>query len=266
MKHQPRASIPGLEGQTAIVTGASRGIGKATALELCRYGARVVLTSRDAARAAAVAESWVAEFGDVVLALGVDVSDRTAVGEMVERVLAWSGGRIDIVVNNAGHPIEAELWDTPLHAIPAAALTERFRRVADVDLGGARNLTHAVLPTMMAQRSGALVYVSSTPALAGHKATPYTEAKAGLLGLMRDVAKGYGAHGVRANAVAPGNIRTGWFDTLGPEEQRALAEEAPLGRWGEPEDVAGAILFLASPLSSFVTGQTLVVDGGKVIH
>ena len=197
---------------------------------------------------------------------GADVADRAAVGRMVDELLVWSQGRLDIVVNNAGYPVESRLWDTPLHAMPAAELSQWFRTVADVDLGGARNVTHATLPTLMQRRAGAYVFVSSTPALAGHKATPYTEAKAALLGLMRDVALNYGGYGIRANAVAPGNIRTGWYDALTADEQRRLALEPPLKRWGEPQEVARAILFFASPLSSFITGQTLVIDGGKVVH
>ena len=246
--------IAGLAGQVALVTGSTRGIGRATACELARYGAAIVITSHHPGDATEVADELGREYGVPTLALQADVADRASVG------------RLDIVVNNAGFPVESRLWDTPLHEIPAETLGEWFRTVADVDLGGARNVTHATLPTLMRQHSGTYVFVSSTPALSGHKATPYTEAKAAVLGLMRDVAFNYGRHGIRANAVAPGNIRTGWFDGLAADEQKRLADEPYLKRWGEPEEVARAILFLASPLSSYITGQTLVIDGGKVIH
>jgi NAD(P)-dependent dehydrogenase (short-subunit alcohol dehydrogenase family) len=258
--------IAGLAGQVALVTGSTRGIGRATAEELARYGAALVITGQDPHEATTVALDLGRQYGVPTLAIDANVADRVSVGKLVETLLAWSHGRLDIVVNNAGHPIESHLWDTPFHDMPADKLGEWFRTVADVDVGGARNVTHATLPILMGQRSGAYVFVSSTPALAGHKATPYTVAKAAVLGLMRDIALSYGRYGIRANAIAPGNIRTAWFDRLPPAEQQRLADEPYLKRWGEPLEVAKAILFLASPLSSYVTGQTLVIDGGKVIH
>jgi 3-oxoacyl-[acyl-carrier protein] reductase len=111
-----------------------------------------------------------------------------------------------------------------------------------------------------------LIYISSTPALSGYHGTPYTEAKAGLLGLMRDLAREYAPHGIRANAVAPGNIASGWYHQLSEAEKQKLATESPLQRWGLPEEVAGTILFLASELAGYITGQTIVVDGGEVIR
>lgn len=248
-----------LDGRVALVTGASRGIGRATAEELARHGAQVVLASRrrtvDATRA----------IDGETLAIEMDVADHEQVSRGVAQVLEWRG-RLDIVVNNAGYPVDEQLWNTPLHELPVAQLDELHRRVYDVDLHGSRNVTRAALPHMMRRQDGVFVFVSSTPALVGHKATAYTEAKAGVLGLMRDVARNYGEHGIRANAVALGDIETGWFDGLAPSEQLALAREPALGRWGKPREAASAILFFASPLSSFVTGQTLVVDGGAVIR
>jgi len=249
-----RTCIAGLAEQIAVVTGGTRGIGLATAEELARYGCAVIVVSRDRDAAEKVAQHLHQSHHVRSLGVAADVADRRSVGLMLDEVLAFGLGRIDIVVNNAGYPVESRLWDTPLHEMPAEKLEEWFNTVARVDVGGARNVTHAVLPTMIKQKSGTLVYVSSTPALSGHKATPYTEAKAALLGLMRDVALNYGASGIRANAVAPGNIKTGWFEGLTVEEQRRLASEAYLKRWGEPQEVAKAILFLASPLSSFIIG------------
>jgi len=254
-----------LIGQTAMVTGASRGIGRATAEELARHGASVVLACRDPEGASRAAAELARAHGADTLAVEMDVTDHKQVARGMARTLEWKG-RVDIVVNNAGYPVDEQLWNTPLHELPAGELDHLFRKVYDVDLRGARNVTRAALPEMMARESGAFVFVSSTPALAGHKATAYTEAKAGVLGLMRDVALNYGGHGIRANAVALGDIETAWFDTLEPAEQKTLAAQTALGRWGEPREAANAILFFASPLSSFITGQTLVVDGGKVIR
>jgi 3-oxoacyl-[acyl-carrier protein] reductase len=250
----------------AIVTGATRGIGRAIAEALAEQGARVAVTARDAASARAAAHEIAERTGAHTLAIGADVTRPHDIERTVEEVLRWSSGRIDVLVNNAGYPVVDELWNTPLHAVPKDRLDAWHHAVYDVDVRGARGMTHAVLPTMLAQRSGALVFLSSTPALAGYKATPYTEAKAALLGLMHDLALEYGRYGIRANAVAPGNILTGWADGLTPDERGALGQECALRRWGEPHEVAQAVLFLASPRSSFITGQTLVIDGGKVLR
>ncbi len=255
-----------LGGQVALVTGATRGIGRATAEIFAAAGVQVAVAARHPDETSQVAEHLTRSCGVPTLPLTFDVADTAAVAHAVDALLAWSQGRLDIVINNAGYPVDAELWDTPLHAIPTAELNERFHRVYSVDLAGARNVTHQALPVFMKQRAGAFVYVSSTPALAGHLATPYTEAKAGVLGLMRDVARTYGSYGIRANAVAPGNIATGWQERLSAGARGDLARAAFLGRWGEPREVAAAIAFLASPMASYITGQTLVVDGGAVVH
>jgi 3-oxoacyl-[acyl-carrier protein] reductase len=125
--------------------------------------------------------------------------------------------------------------------------------------------TFEALPLMTARRSGSIIYISSTPALEGYQGGPYTMAKAAVLGMMRDVAREYGKDNIRANALALGNIQTpATFEQLDSASRQALAAEAPLRRWGMPDEVGNAALFLASDLSSFITGQVLVVDGGTL--
>ncbi|HWG91029.1 MAG TPA: SDR family NAD(P)-dependent oxidoreductase [Candidatus Thermoplasmatota archaeon] len=256
----------GLRGAWCLVTGSTRGNGLATANLLASVGANVVITSRNQEEAYRKAEELARRHGVTALGVGADVSVVADVARLFRDTLEASGGRLDVLVNNAGYVLQERLWKTPLHALDPWEVEEAFEKVYRVDLAGARYCTYHALPVMMRQRRGSILYVSSTPALTGYQGTPYTEAKAGVLGLMRDVAREYGPHGIRANAIAPGNIRTAWVDALTPEEQQAAAAEAPLKRWGEPEEVAKAVLFFASELSSFVTGQTLVVDGGTLSH
>lgn len=249
----------GLSDRCLFITGASSGIGEALARLLGQAGARVVLGARSKARLDTIAGE-IREAGGQAHAVRCDVTAQGSVVAAVEDARERFG-RLQGVAHVAGFPLRAELWENPLHELDEGD----FQRVRDVDLDGARRVTQAVLPDVREQ-GGAMVYVSSTPALVGYKGIPYTEAKAAVLGLMRDVARHYGAEGIRANAVALGNIATEATVQHTGEDYATLAEEAALERWGEPAEAASAIAWLLSPMSSFVTGQTLIVDGGAVMR
>lgn len=256
----------GLKDRTVLITGGTSGIGLACAHAFAGVGASVVLTSRTTSKAAAVAKELQKKYDVPVAGLGCEVGESASVKAMVARLAKRSKGTLAAVVNNAGHELVADWWSTPLHKMAPAELQKAVRAVAAVDLEGSRWVSYYTLPLFLKQKQGSFVYVSSTPAITGYQGFPYTEAKAAILGLMRDMARGYGPDGIRSNAVAPGNIRTSWLDKVSPKERKKLEKENPLRRFGEPAEVANVILFLASEQASFVNGETLIVDGGTVIR
>ncbi len=254
-----------LEGKYALVTGGSRGIGRAAVEALAGAGCNVALASRDVREAEEAAVSVRGKHSVQIQAVACDVSDQANVNALFGEVRAWSSGTLDVLICNAGYPFSRAIWETPLHKTPADKLAAWYEAVFRTDTLGSLFCTYEALPLMMESGGGSIVYVASTPALEGLQGSPYTVAKAGILGLMKDVACGYGRYNIRANALAPGNITTpSTLRVLDEQTQRAFAEEAPLRRWGKPEEIAQAMLFLASRQSSFITGQTLVVDGGIV--
>ena len=243
-----------MTGKVAVVTGASRGIGRAIAVDLARAGADLALFGRDTvALAQTQAACLAARAGARVTMHLADVSDEAAVSAAIAEVLAESG-RVDIAVANAG-----QAKDGLILRFKAADLDH----LIDVNLKSAFYLSAAVAKPMMKQRSGSIVFVSSIVGLAGNPGqSAYAATKAGLLGLAKSLAKELGSRNIRVNAVAPGLIETAMTSEMpGAAREHYLATIA-LGRAGTPEDVAPVVTFLASDAARYVTGQTLVVDGG----
>jgi L-rhamnose 1-dehydrogenase len=252
-----------LEGKVAIVTGASRGIGRATAVELARHGASVVLNQfakadgGDAAGEEALVE--VREVGGQGVLVDGDVAD-PATGERLVEAAVEHFGRLDIHVSNAGI--------CPFHAFLDMPV-DLFRMVVDVNLEGAYFTTQAAARQMVKQgEGGAIIAVSSISALVGGSMqTHYTPTKAGVHSLMQSVAIAMGPHGIRCNSVMPGAILTDINrDDLTPDKLDYFGKRIPLGRIGEPVDVAKCVVFLASDLAGYVTGASLLVDGGMFVN
>ena len=239
------------EGQIALVTGASRGIGAAIALELARKGLKVIGTATTDVGAAGIAAA-LAEFEGCV-GRTLDVTDGAASEALVDTVVKEFGG-VQVLVNNAG--------------ITRDTLAMRMKdadwdAVMDTNLKGVFRMSRAVMKTMMKQRYGRIISITSVVGASGNSGQAnYAAAKAGVAGMTRALARELGSRNITVNCVAPGFIETDMTAGLGEEQQKALLGQIPLGHLGKPADIAHAVAYLASPLAGYVTGQELHVNGG----
>ena len=245
-----------LAGQKALVIGGSGGIGATIGHTLAALGASVGLAARNVERCAALAGELENDYGADTVAIRADASSRDGVLEAIER-FRQTLGKIDILVYNAGGFAAGEVWEIP---------PERWRKVFAINVDAPFFAVQEAFDDLV-ERPGNVILVSSVGGLLSFprrvsKVVPYTTSKAALIHLTRDLAVQLGDFGIRVNSLAPGQIDSGLTDTLSDEQKAAMAEQIPLGRLGRPDDLAGAVAFLASDLSRYVTGHVLTVDGG----
>ena len=244
------------ENQVAIVTGSGRGIGHAIALRLAQEGARVASVSRSEENAKKTADEINSARADMAKAYAVDVADHSAVQKIGAQIFD-DFGRFDVLVNNAGVTrdglsmrMSVEDWDT----------------VIDTNLKGAFNFSQAVMRSMIKQRSGRIINISSVSELTGNAGQAnYAASKAGLIGLTKTLARELASRSITVNAVAPGFVVTDMTGALSEEVKQSIMAKIPLAKLGQPEDIAAAVAFLASPEANYITGQVLTVDGGMVM-
>jgi NAD(P)-dependent dehydrogenase (short-subunit alcohol dehydrogenase family) len=243
-----------LEGKIAIVTGAAHGIGQAIAAVFAEHGAWVLVADLDDAAGEATA-AGIRERGGRALFRHVDVSDESLVAAAVQQAAEEGGGRIDVLCNNAAYLGE---W----HDVVAAPRDE-WERCLQTGLMGTAHFTRAVLPLMTPRRSGSIVNIASIQGIVGARTSAaYTSMKHAVIGLTRSVACDYAPHNIRVNAICPGPIETRISPRPGDEVHERQIGKTPLGRIGQPREVAYAALFLASDEASFITGAVIPVDGG----
>ena len=248
-----------LDGQIALVTGGSKGLGKIMAFGLASAGARVAICSRNADEASQVAQEIAAESGQTVIGLRCDVSDAEAVPALVETV-ASELGDVNVLVNNAGvntrGPIDELDFDS-------------FRKVFQVNVDGVWLASRAVVPAMKAAGGGRIVNVASTLGLVGlANRTPYASSKGAVVQMTRALALELAPHNILCNAICPGPFLTPMNLPIKDTEEakKNIVGAVPLGRWGELQEICGAVVFLSSPASSYMTGSMLTVDGGWTCH
>jgi len=247
-----------LSGKVAIVTGSSRGIGRAIAEELAAHGATVVISSRKQDACEEVAEAILASGGKAI-AIAASISDKEALKELATRSLAELG-RVDVLVCNAA--------SNPYYGPMAGISDDQFRKILDNNVLSNHWLVQLIAPQMVERGEGSIIIVSSIGGLSSSTVIgAYNISKAADFQLARNLAAEFGPSGVRVNCIAPGLIRTDFAKALweNPETLKAVTRHTPMRRIGEPREIAGAAVFLASPASTFMTGQAVIVDGGSTI-
>ena len=249
-----------LQGQVAVITGSSRGIGRAIATRMAEHGARVVISSRKREACAEVVEAINAQFGaGRAIALPANISSKAELENLVLETTRQLG-RIDILVCNAA--------SNPYYGPQAGIADEQFRKILENNIVANHWLINFTLPQMIARRTGSIIIVSSIAGLRGNAIIgAYGISKAADMQLARNLAVEYGPHNIRVNCIAPGLIKTDFARALweDPDSLASRTATTPLRRIGEPDEIAGAAVFLASRAGSFVTGQSLVIDGGVTI-
>ncbi len=245
-----------LKGKVALVTGGSRGIGRAIVTDLAASGADVVFTYRQDVEKAQETQDQIEHGGGRALAFMADVTDFGKAQAVVDQVMAaW--GRLDILVNNAGVHQNEAVWTMQ---------EAQWDEVLDVNLKGTFNYIRAVAPIFRQQRTGKIVNIASIHGLRGRQAGPnYSAAKAGIIGLTKSVARDLGPYGVNVNVVAPGTVETDMVRALPAEVREELVGQIVLGRIGQPEDVAHLVTFLCSDKARHILGEVIKVDGGQYI-
>jgi 3-oxoacyl-[acyl-carrier protein] reductase len=248
--------VSSLKGRTALITGAARGIGRATGVRLARDGARVAINFKGNAEAAAEAKRLVEAAGSTAVTIQGDVSVDADAERVVKDAVAFGEGKLDILVNNAGITRDDLL---------IRMTSQAWDEVLDLNLRGAFLITRAAMRPMMKARYGRIVNVSSVAGVSGNAGQAnYAAAKAGLIGFTKTVAREMASRNITCNAVAPGFVPTDLTNALLKQMEETILKQIPLGRFGTVEDVANTIAFLVSDDASYITGQVVQIDGGMV--
>lgn len=244
-----------LDNKNAIVTGSSRGIGKSIALKLASEGARVCITGTKQDTVDAVVKELTTQ-GYQAIGMKINVASYSEMEALIQKVKeTW--GSVDILVNNAGITKDTLLLKMT---------TDDFKAVVDINMTGTFNGMKAAVPVMMRQKAGKIINISSVIGLIGNIGqTNYAASKAGIIAMTKSVAKEYAKKGLCVNAIAPGYIQTDMSDAISDGMKEEIIKQIPMQKIGQPEDIAKAVVFLASSDADYITGQTLVVDGGMVM-